>query len=255
MTIHPLWQRLRQETIRAWVIAEKDIRLYYAKPPVVLWGILLPFVLFLSWSIGRDQPTSTLVPGLAAITVFFTASSIGPVIIPWEKTARTFERLLTAPLSLTTVLLGKTLAGMIFGVGVASVALLIGRLVFGAQVTTWAFLVFGLLLAAGACSALGVLFSTLPRRDVGSVMMLSMLVRWPLLFISGLFIPLSALGKWGQKLAWLSPLTFANDILHGAMGNPTYYAPWLDLGMLTVFWGIFLWAGLRLHEMGRRKGI
>ena len=255
MTIHPLWQRLRQEAILVWVIAEKDIRLYYAKPPIVLSGILLPFVLFLSWAVGRTQPTSTLISGLAAIAVFFTSSSIGPVIIPWEKTAHTFERLLTAPLSLTTVLLGKTLAGMIFGAGVALVALLIGSLAFGAQVTNWALLVLSLLLAAGACSALGVLFSTLPRRDMGSVMMLSMLVRWPLLFISGLFIPLGAMGEWGQKLAWLSPLTFANDVLHGAMGNSPYYAWWLDLGMLAVFWGIFLWAGLRLHELGREKGI
>jgi ABC-2 type transport system permease protein len=255
MIIHPMLRRLRQDTIRAWVIAEKDIRLYYAKPPILLWGILLPFVLFLSWSIGRNQPTSTLVPGLVAITVFFTASTIGPVIIPWEKTARTFERLLTASLSLTTVLLGKTLAGMIFGVGVALVALLFGSLAFGTHVTNWTLLLICLLLAAGACSALGVLFSTLPRRDVGSVMMLSMLVRWPLLFISGLFVPLSALGIWGQKLAWLSPLTFANDAMHLAMGSPANFAPWLDLGMLALFWCIFLWAGLRLHELGRANNL
>src|SRR5512139_1530151 len=94
-------QRLQRETYGAWVIAEKDIRLYYAKPPIVLQGILLPFVLFLSWAVGRDQPPGSVVTGLVAITVFFTSSSIGPVIIPWEKTARTFERLLTAPLSLT----------------------------------------------------------------------------------------------------------------------------------------------------------
>lgn len=248
-------QRLRKESTRAWVIAEKDIRLYYAKPPILLWGILLPFVLFLSWSVGRDQPLDTLVPGLVAITVFFTASSIGPVIIPWEKTARTFERLLTAPISLTTVMLGKTLAGMIFGILVGLAALVIGSLTLDTHVTNWILLALSLLLAAGACSALGVLFSTLPRRDVGSVMMLSMLVRWPLLFVSGLFVPLSDLGTWGQKLAWLSPLTFANDVLHGAMGGTSTYAPGVDLAALAGFWGVFLWVGLRLHEWGRQKGL
>ncbi len=82
-----------------------------------------------------------------------------------------------------------------------------------------------------------------------------MLVRWPLLFVSGLFVPLSALGDWGQKLAWLSPLTFANDVLHGAMGGVTYYPPLLDLVTLAAFWAIFLWIGLRLHEMGRQRGL
>ena len=255
MMIYPWWKRLGKEAKLAWVIAEKDIRLYYAKPPILMSGILLPFVLFLTWSVGRAQPMSALVPGLVAITVFFTASSVGPVIIPWEKTARTFERFLTAPLSLTTVLLGKTLAGMVFGMGVALVALLIGRVAFGVQVTDWILFALGLPLAAGSSSALGVLFSTLPRRDMSSVMMLSMIVRWPLLFISGLFIPLAALGDWGQRLAWISPLTFTTDFFSKAMGNPSYYATWLDLVMLTVFWGIFLWAGLQLHNIGRAKGI
>ncbi len=140
MNAAALGQRLQRETYGAWVIAEKDIRLYYAKPPIILWGILLPFVLFLSGSVGRDQPLGSLVPGLVAITVFFTASSIGPVIIPWEKGARTFERLLAAPLSLTSVMLGKTLAGMFFGVAVALAALLIGALTLHAQVTNWALL-------------------------------------------------------------------------------------------------------------------
>jgi ABC-2 type transport system permease protein len=255
MTAYSMWRRLRQDAILAWVIAEKDIRLYYAKPPILMSGILLPFVLFLTWSVGRNQPMSALVPGLVAITVFFTASSVGPVIIPWEKTARTFERFLTAPVSLTAVLLGKTLAGMVFGMGVALMALLIGRIAFGVQVIHWILFVLGLPLAAGSSSALGVLFSTLPRRDMSSVMMLSMIVRWPLLFISGLFIPLSALGDWGRRLAWLSPLTFTTDFFSKAMGNASYYTAGLDLGMLAVFWGIFLWAGLRLHEIGRQKGL
>lgn len=255
MTVHPWWKRLGREARLIWVIAEKDIRLYYAKPPILMSGILLPFVLFLTWSVGRNQPMRALVPGLVAITVFFTASSVGPVIIPWEKTARTFERLLTAPLSLTAVLLGKTIAGMVFGMGVALVTLLIGGAAFGVQVTDWGLFILGLPLAAGSSSALGVLFSTLPRRDMSSVMMLSMIVRWPLLFISGLFLPLAALGEWGQRLAWISPLTFTTDFFSKVLGNPSYHAAWLNLAMLAVFWGVFLWAGLRLHEIGRRKGI
>ena len=244
--------RLQHEATRAWAIAEKDIRIYYAKPPVLMWGILLPFFMFLSWSVGRNRPTGALIPSLVAITVFFTASSIGPVIIPWEKRVRTFERLLAAPVSLTAVLLGKTLAGMVFGVTVALLPLIVGWMAFGAQVTDLATLGLTLLVAAGAFSSLGVLFSTMPGRDVGSVMMPATMIRWPLLFISGLFIPLGDLGDWGRVASLLSPLTFANDALNGAMGGAAYYAPALDLTILAAFWGLFLWAGLRLHEWGRR---
>jgi len=55
------WGRLRHEAERAWIIAEKDIRIYYAKPPVIMWGIALPFFMFLSWSVGRNRPAGALI--------------------------------------------------------------------------------------------------------------------------------------------------------------------------------------------------
>ncbi len=254
MNARALWTRAQHETARAWIIAEKDIRIYYAKPPVIMWGVALPFFMFMSWSVGRNRPTGELIPALVAITVFFTASSIGPVIIPWEKRVHTFERLLTAPLSLPAILLGKTLAGIVFGVAVAVLPLIAG-LALGARVTDALALVIGLLLSAGVFSSMGVLFSTLPGQNVGSVMMPATLIRWPLLFVSGLFIPLSSLAVWGQILARLSPLTYANDIIHAAMGGGSYFHPALDAAALIVFWSAFLAAGLWLHETGRQKGL
>lgn len=248
------WRRMRHETARAWIIAEKDIRIYYAKPPVIMWGIALPFFMFLSWSVGRNKPAGALIPGLVAITVFFTASSIGPVVIPWEKRVRTFERLLTAPVSLPAILLGKTLAGVVFGLGVALLALLAG-LVLGTKIADPLSLVAGLLLSAGAFASLGVLFSTLPGQNVGSVMMPATLIRWPLLFVSGVFIPLTALAWWGKALAYLSPLTYANDIIQQALGGTGYLTPALDAAALLMFWIVFLLAGLRLHEVGRQRGL
>lgn len=254
MNTPQVWRRLQHEAARAWIIAAKDIRIYYAKPPVIMWGIALPFFMFLSWSVGRNRPAGALVPGLIAITVFFTASSIGPVVIPWEKRVRTFERLLTAPVSLSAILLGKTLAGIMFGLAVTLIPLLIG-LALGARITDPLSLVVGLVLAAGAFSSLGILFSTLPSQNVGSVMMPATLIRWPLLFVSGVFVPLAALAWWGRTLAYLSPLTYANDIIQRAMGGEAFLSPAVNAAALLAFWLVFLWAGLRLHELGRRRGL
>ena len=253
MKAQTLWPRLQHELARAWIIAEKDIRIYYAKPPVIMWGVALPFFMFLSWSVGRNRPVGTLIPGLVAITVFFTASSIGPVVIPWERRARTFERLLMAPVSLPAILLGKTLAGVIFGLVVAALPVIAG-LALGARVTGLAWLIAGLIVSAGAFSSLGVLFSTIPGQNVGAVMMPATLIRWPLLFVSGLFTPLGDLAWWGQALAYLSPLTYAHDVINGAMGGTGYLHPALDVAALVAFWILFLVVGLRLHEAGRRRG-
>jgi len=113
------------EAGRAWAIAKKDMRIYYLKPPTIMFGIFFPAFLFLSFAVGRNIPLTELIPGLMAITVFFTSSSIGPVVIPWERRTGSFERLLSAPVSLISVLAGKTLAGFFFGVSVSLVIIIL----------------------------------------------------------------------------------------------------------------------------------
>ena len=48
---------------------------------------------------------------LVAMAVFFTAGAAGPFIIPTERKIGTYDRLLAAPMSLLTLLLGKTAVG------------------------------------------------------------------------------------------------------------------------------------------------
>ena len=68
-----IWRELRS----AWAITKKDARIYYLRPGSIMFGILFPLFLFISFAIGRDLPAGVLVPGLMAISVFFAASSIG----------------------------------------------------------------------------------------------------------------------------------------------------------------------------------
>jgi ABC-2 type transport system permease protein len=41
--------------------------------------------------------------------------------------------------------------------------------------------------------------------------------RLPLIFISGVFIPISAMPQIGQKIALISPLTYGNDTIEYAL--------------------------------------
>ena len=108
-----------------WAIALKDMRTYYTRPPSIMFGILFPFSLFLSFSIGRNIPLAQQIPILIAQTLFFASSSIGPVVIPSERANQTFDRFLTSPVSLLSVLMGKTLAGIIYGIGISIIPILV----------------------------------------------------------------------------------------------------------------------------------
>ena len=91
---------------RAFAICKKDMQIYYFKGPVVIFGLLFPLFLFLAFSIGRELPLDFLIPGMLGMAVFFTSTSVVPVIAPWETRMRTLERLISAPITVTTIILG-----------------------------------------------------------------------------------------------------------------------------------------------------
>jgi ABC-2 type transport system permease protein len=239
---------------QAWAVAFKDVRVYYLTPPMIMFGLLLPFFLFFSFSIKRDLGAEVGMARLLALTTFFTASSAGPVIIPMERRMGTYDRLLAAPMSLTTLLLGKTLVGTFFAVVASLVPLLVGVLWLDVHVANVGLLLAAIVLASLAFSAFGLAFASIPTQSVGSIMMPSTLVRWPLLFISGIFIPLGEMAPWARALAYLSPLTYAQDLMNHAVLGIGYLDPWLDLALLPVLLLLFLIPAARLHHRSRVLG-
>ncbi|HIC89495.1 MAG TPA: ABC transporter permease [Anaerolineae bacterium] len=250
-------QRIQDELAQVWAVAVKDVRVYYLTPPMIMFGLLLPFFLFFSFSIKREISAEVGIARLLALTTFFTASSAGPVIIPMERRARTYDRLLAAPMSLVTLLLGKTLVGAFFAVVVSVVPLAVGLFWLHVTVANAGLLVACAVLASLAFSAFGLVFGSIPTSSaaaVGSIMMPSTLVRWPLLFISGIFIPLGEMASWARALAYLSPLTYAQDLMnHAVLG--TGYLNWgLDLTLLLILLAVFLLLAVRMHHRSRELG-
>ncbi len=237
---------------RACAIAKKDIRIYYMKGPVVIFGILFPIFLFMAFMIGRDIPVNFLIAGLLGMTVFFTSTSITPVIAPTETQTRNLERLAACPVSITTILLGDMLASVLFGIGISLVPIMVGMAI-GVTVTHPFILAAGIVLAAFCFSAMGLIFSSTPTSMTSTVMMISTMVRFPLVFISGIFIPVGELPQWGRVLASVSPLTYITDLCRYSFQGTNYYPVWMDIAALVIFMVIFMTAAVKLHEMSLPK--
>uniref|UniRef100_UPI00262F8CCC ABC transporter permease n=1 Tax=Thermococcus sp. TaxID=35749 RepID=UPI00262F8CCC len=104
------------------------------------------------------------------------------------------------------------------------------------------------LLAVGTFSAMTVLMSSYPPTDVpADVMMLSSLVKFSLLFISGIFVPLEKLPPYGRLISYVSPLTYYVDALRHSFGEG-YLPLWTDFGMLILFGATFFLAGVAVHK-------
>jgi len=232
---------------RSFAVAKKDMLIFYLKGPVVIMGLVFPFFLFLAFLIGRNLSGAQLFVGLTAMTAFFTSTAVGPTIIPWECRGKTFERLITAPVSLTAVLLGDLQASLYFGLAIT----------FAVSIPSGAYLsghpdfptfLAATLLAVGCFSAMTVLMSSYPPTDVpADVMMVSSIVKFSLLFISGIFVPLEKLPAHARWISYASPLTYYVDALRHSLGTGYLPLP-LDFAMLALFGLTFFLTGVEIHK-------
>jgi ABC-2 type transport system permease protein len=78
--------------------------------------------------------------------------------------------------------------------------------------------------------------------------MIASVVKFPVIFISGVFIPLAELPTWGQAIAYISPLTYFTDIARISMQGQGHLSIAVDLLALLAFTLLFIFAGMRLHR-------
>jgi ABC-2 type transport system permease protein len=239
----------------ALVVAKKNVMVYYLKPPVLTFGVIFPLFFYLAFAAGHQAPIEIMVPGIVAMALFFTASAVGPLVTPWERQAKTYERLVTSPASLSAILSGDVLAGMAFGVILSLVPLAATLALTSAQIAHPPALLAGLLLGALAFSGLGVLLAAPATEGPSQVMMLSNLVRLPLIFVSGVFVPLAEMPAWGQWLSPLSPLSYCADLVRVGFGGKHYFSLTLDMSALLGFTAAFIIVAHFFHRKTRDRVI
>ncbi len=233
---------------RSLGIMKKDILIYYLKGPVVIFGFLMPLFLFLAFFIGsRKMSADFLISGLIGMTVFFTATAVSPVIAPWEAQIRTLERLISAPISITTLLFGDMLASFLFGMLIPILPIGIG-LAIGVNIIHPIIFILGIILAAACFSSFGLILSSPPSNAPSNVMMISSLVRFPLVFVSGIFVPLEQMPYWGQTIASISPLTYFIDLIRYTINGTSYYSIQIDFIAIILFTVTFFFLAVQLHK-------
>ena len=226
-------------------ITLKDLRAYYLKPPNISWGILFPVAFILAFAIRGTGDLQALVPGLLALTVLFGTSSMEAIVIVFERRTGALERLLLAPLRLPAVLAGKLLGGIVFGLTVTGAVLLATTLVFGDGSINWLLLGLTLCASALAFSAMGA-FVSVAVREIFEAQTLANFIRFPMMFLGGVFVPLDALPGGLQVVARLLPLTYAVEALRAAYDGRSLSAALPDLLILLAYAAVLFALAVRV---------
>jgi len=230
----------------------KDMRSYYLKPPNISWGIVFPLawtgMFFIRSGTGLEGVLPIL-PGVMAVSMLFGTTSVLAVTVTFEKKGRSFERLLLAPISLELLMLAKTSGAIVFGIANAFVPVLLASLIADLSGVDWSMVFPTVVLIAVSSTFLG-LFIAVSVSEVFEAQTFSNFIRFPMLFLCGLFVPVAALPSFLQPLAYALPLTYGVDILHGAFGSGSTLATSLNLAVLVGFCAVLFL--LSLYNIRRR---
>ncbi len=209
--MHPVW------------IAENDLRQSFKSVRHVVWSLLFPIFMMFTFSFrygttGPDaQFINFLIPGIVGMTAMF--GSINETMsIVWDKSLGVFDRILAAPVSSTSIIIGKTISGAVMGFISAAVLLVIGSVLFGFVFSNVAVVLLVVLLASFSFTGIGTIISGLAS-EPREAMMLSNLLRFPMMFLGGVFFQVEAMPMPLPYVARIMPLTYATEALRAVQAG------------------------------------
>ncbi|MBC7247705.1 MAG: ABC transporter permease [Actinobacteria bacterium] len=205
-----------------------------------LRGTALPVELEVSSVAGRTLAAKdAVIPSLVVLSMLWTGVLCGAILMVLEDEEGMRVRLSLTPMGPFALVGSKLLlAGAVVFLQ-SVVMLLLAVAVFGAYASSLPLALLTAALASLSCIGIGLVLAAFARQVAGAVI-LSVLVAFPLIFMTGAIFPLSQMPGYMQTLARAIPLTYALDALSGVMlrGESLAEVAW-KLAVLLGF-GVFL---------------
>jgi ABC-2 type transport system permease protein len=230
-----------------WALTWRDLRRFardrgqilgaFARP--VLWLLFMGKGLRSAVHAGGVDYQHFVFAGAIAMTVLF-AGMFQSVSIIWDREFGFLKEVLVAPVRRSSIVLGKVLAGasVTFVQGLMTVAF--APFVDIHPSLGGALALLGVIaLLSIAMTALGVVIATRMQTFEGFGV-ISNFVVLPLYFLSGGVFPIEGLPRWMSVLVHVNPVTYAVDLMRGALDQPMHFATALDLGVLGGFGAVML---------------
>lgn len=193
-------------------------------------------------SFGGYSYLDFVIPGIIALTAMNTSfTGAGSKLHVDRLFYKCFDEFLMAPVNLYSIILGKTLIGVVRGF-ISSGAMLIAGFIVSPKLTASPMLPIFILVIIVSCfvfAFLGVLVALLVKshQDMSTF---SSLILLPMTFLSGTFFSLENLPDTAKFVLYLSPLTHSSQCLRAAALGQAF--PWLSMMILLCF-GAFFFLG------------
>src|SRR5271165_4022833 len=248
------------------MVWERELIRYERTRTRIVSGLIQPVLFLFVLGYGMSGLVGTtggfsfrqfVYPGVVAMSVVMTAM-FSALSIVWDREFGFLREMLVAPVSRTSILLGKTAGGATVATAQGTIMLILAPLV-GIHLTP--ILVVQViaieLLMAVAMTTFGVFVASRIQKMESFQVVMQMLLM-PMLFLSGALFPLNGLPTWLAFITRLNPLTYAiapfRQVIFDAQNmsalarahfstSVTWFGwplpMWLELTIVVVFAAVF----------------
>lgn len=206
----------------------------------------LLYLMAFGWGLGRGINMNGMsylefvIPGIIALTAMNASFNGAGIRLNVDRLYfRSFDESLMAPVSDVSLLIGRSMIGMVRGLISSSVFVVLALAIAPSMHIEPVFLLI-LLITCMTFASMGVLAALLARshEDMATF---SSLILMPMTFLGGTFFSLSQVPEWLRLVLYILPLTHSSACLRAAaLGQPV---PWSSFIAIIMFMSVFLVTG------------
>ena len=229
-----------------WKLTWLEIKIFMREPLGALGTVVIPVVIFVGLGRlagGSRMRTPSIVdsgllrvdlPVFASVLIGISAVLSLVTIISIYREGGILKRLRATPLRPQTILSAHVLVKLLLTAATLMLMMLAGKRYYPVDVVAPVFsFALALLISTGSILSIGfVIASIVPTarfaQPVGAIIL------YPMVGLSGLFVPVSALPPALQMLARVLPMTYAVSLLQGIWKGEAWSAHLTDLVALAV---------------------
>jgi ABC-2 type transport system permease protein len=219
----------------------REVKRFINSKPRILGSLGQPlfFLLALGFGIGSLVQGlnyfAFIVPGIIGMTLLFTSMFAGVSII-WDREFGFLKEMLVAPMSRTSIVLGRVLGGatsaVLQGLIILAIGVGLGHIAFSIP-SIFAALAFMILIACGFVGV-GIIIASL-LNDVEAFQLIMTFIIFPIFFLSNALFPVDKLPSWLASVTYFNPLSWGVGAMRDVLLSQNYANLAMPFALLLAF--------------------
>lgn len=205
-----------------WVIAYREFLRFIQDRPRMFSSFTMPLLFLIIFGagfgklIGQMMPgvdyIQFMYPGILAMTVLMTSIMSG-VSIVWDREFGFLKEVLVSPLNRSGVLVGKAIGAAVIAI-IQGVIMLVLAPILNVPIDLGTVLTLLplLLILSITLSGLGLLIGARMHSQQGFQILIQLVI-FPMMFLSGIFFPITGVATWLEVLSKINPVTYGIDAI------------------------------------------